>query len=431
MLNQFEMLRAFIDEMNSSNSTNHKVEILKKYSDNYFIREVLLYTYHPYRQFGVTSANLKKNSAISDLVDPRESFFSLLDSLTSRQLTGHSAVGRVNGFIQNYSEYSDLIYQVIDRNLETRATTTLINRVWPNLIPTFDVALAFDATKVKNVDLTCGDWLVSRKLDGIRCITIIRENGDISCFSRNGKEFETLSVLKEEIVRLGITNCVLDGEICLKNEDGSDDFQGILKQIQRKDHSILSPKYWVFDILTITEFESRCGDVIISDRLFRPEADLIRNSSMMSVLPQVRITSDETLVYLKDESKSSNWEGLIARRDVVYEGTRTRNMLKLKEFYDAEYIVVDAVMGPQRIIDNGHERMEEVLSAVIINHMGNAVNVGSGFSISERREYYLNPEKIIGKVITVQYFEQTVDQTGNHSLRFPVFKVNHGESRSI
>jgi DNA ligase-1 len=106
-------------------------------------------------------------------------------------------------------------------------------------------------------------------------------------------------------------------------------------------------------------------------------------------------------------------------------------MLKLKEFYDAEYIVVDAIMGPQRIIENGQEKSEDVLSAVIINHMGNAVNVGSGFTLQERRDYYLNPEKIIGKTITVQYFEQTVDQDGNHSLRFPVFKWNHGESRSI
>jgi DNA ligase-1 len=106
-------------------------------------------------------------------------------------------------------------------------------------------------------------------------------------------------------------------------------------------------------------------------------------------------------------------------------------MLKLKDFYDAEYLVKSAIMEKQRVIVEGREVEEEVLSAVIIKHKGNLVRVGSGFSMEERREYYANPEKIIGSVINVQYFEETVDQHGNNSLRFPVFKWNHGKSRSI
>ena len=56
MTGNFETLLAFIGEMNASNSTNHKIEILKKYSDDEFIFKVLQYTYHPYKQYGVTSA---------------------------------------------------------------------------------------------------------------------------------------------------------------------------------------------------------------------------------------------------------------------------------------------------------------------------------------------------------------------------------------
>jgi len=37
----------------------------------------------------------------------------------------------------------------------------------------------------------------------------------------------------------------------------------------------------------------------------------------------------------------------------------------------------------------------------------------------------------MGATITVQYFESTTDQHGNHSLRFPVFKVNHGAAREV
>jgi DNA ligase-1 len=426
MTGNFETLLAFIGEMNASNSTNHKIEILKKYSDDEFIFKVLQYTYHPYKQYGVTSANLKKRSEILAPGEVYDNLFYLLDDLNERKLTGHAAIAAANSFIQHNSKYADFIYQVIDRNLETRATTTLINRVKPGLIPTFNVALAHDFTKVKNIDITDGTWFLSRKLDGVRCLTIVRD-GTVRCFSRNGKEFETLGVVKEEIRRLGITDCVLDGEICVMKEDGSDDFQGILKEIQRKDHTIKLPRYWVFDILTLEEFDSGTGTVALSERRVRKSFD----SKILVTLPQSILKSAEELVYFRNTAKEKGWEGLIARRDVGYEGDRTKNMLKLKEFFDAEYRVVEAIMGAQRVIVEEREVEEIVLSAVIVEHKGNRVQVGSGFNMDERRRYFKNPEKIVGKIINVQYFESTVDQHGSYSLRFPVFKGVYGDSREI
>ena len=134
---------------------------------------------------------------------------------------------------------------------------------------------------------------------------------------------------------------------------------------------------------------------------------------------------------MKAQVTSLNWEGLMVRRDAPYESGRSKNLLKIKIFHDAEYKVIESIMGSQRVIVDEREVEEIMLSAVIIEHKGNRVQVGSGFSINERREYFKNPEKIVGKVITVQYFEETVDQSGNNSLRFPVFKGNHGEVRSI
>jgi DNA ligase-1 len=106
-------------------------------------------------------------------------------------------------------------------------------------------------------------------------------------------------------------------------------------------------------------------------------------------------------------------------------------MLKIKEFFDAEYEVTGLIMGPQRVIVNGKEIEEEMLSAVTIQHKGSQVQVGSGFTIDQRRHYYKNIEELMGATITVQYFEESQDQHGNNSLRFPVFKVNHGKTRSI
>ena len=430
-LENFKELQQFVDEMNQSNSTNHKVDVLAKYGLNSYIRRVLFYTYNPYYNFGVSSQNLKKRQ---DLIAPPDigydDFFSLLDDLCERNLTGHSAISMVNRFISDHSQYSQLIYQILDRNLETRATETLINRVIPDLIPTFEVALAHDASKVKGINLVDGSWHVSRKLDGVRCICIA--NGeDIRFFSRNGKPFHTLGRVAEQIKELGLTDVVFDGEICLMNEDGSDDFQGILKQIQRKDHTIENPKYWIFDLLTVDEFTQRIGSPRLSTRLSE-RTDWIKGSNqILEILPQIKISNEEDLADLKERSKNFNWEGLIARRDVKYTAGRSKDMLKIKEFFDAEYVVTGVIMGPQRVIVEGREVEEEMLSAVTIRHNGNQVQVGSGFNMEQRRHYYKNPSELIGSTICVQYFEESTDQLGNSSLRFPVFKHNYGHGRNL
>lgn len=428
----FRELREFVNEMNSSNSTNHKVEVLTKYKYHPFIKRVLFYTYHPYWNFGLTSANLKKRE---DLIAPSEVYddlFLMLDDFNERHMTGHAAIEAMNRFIKDYEAWSDLIYQIIDRNLETRATVTLINRVNPKFIPTFDVALAHDAAKVKGVDIFDGTWFVSRKLDGVRCICFVHGD-DIRFFSRNGKEFLTLGKVAEEIRRLGITDLVLDGELCLMNEDSSDDFQGILKQIQRKDHTIENPRYQIFDILQAGEFAGDDESPLFSTRIDCREQWLgdLKSSTVLEMLPQVRIKDEDALEELKAQSKDSNWEGLIARRDTNYSSGRSKHMLKIKEFFDDEYVVTGLIMGPQRVIVNGKEVGEDMLSAVTIDHKGSQVQVGSGFTIEQRRHYYRNIGEIIGKIIKVQYFETTTDQHGNHSLRFPVFKGIYGDTREI
>jgi DNA ligase-1 len=60
------------------------------------------------------------------------------------------------------------------------------------------------------------------------------------------------------------------------------------------------------------------------------------------------------------------------------------------------------------------------------------MNVGSGLSDEQRVLWYKNPELIIKKIITVQYFEETIDsKTGNPSLRFPTLKTVYEGKREI
>ena len=88
-------------------------------------------------------------------------------------------------------------------------------------------------------------------------------------------------------------------------------------------------------------------------------------------------------------------------------------------------------MGMFPLTLNGKECEEEMLSCVYIKHKDHTVRVGSGFSIEKRQDFYKNPDAILGKIITVQYFEETKNQEGGISLRFPTFKVLHGDARLV
>jgi DNA ligase-1 len=425
--NKLDRLQEFITEMEGTSSNKVKLEILKKYSDDYFIVKVLKYTYNWYKKYGVHVRVLKKHSNLQK--DGYIDLFYLLDALEKRTITGHTAIAYVNGFINNLpSKYEDLIHRIIDRDLKIRANGRSINKVIPGCIPTFKVALANNYSP-KRVDLENEEWFGSRKLDGIRCL-IRKEGKEVTAFSRNGKEIETLGKILEEVKGLS-GNFVLDGEICLVDENGKEDFQGIMKQIRRKEHTIENPKYLVFDCLTLNEFdEAKGNDNPLSNRL-NFARKIIGTKQYIEVIDQEIVKTEDRFAEMVKDAEDQGFEGIMVRKNSDYEGKRGWNLLKVKKFHDEEYTVKDIQMGPMRWIENGSEVEKEVLRNIIIEHKGCLVSVGSGFSKEEREHYHSNPKDILGKTVTVQYFEETQNQSGGFSLRFPVIKFVYENGRTV
>lgn len=163
--------------------------------------------------------------------------------------------------------------------------------------------------------------------------------------------------------------------------------------------------------------------------------DLIEEKGIdtLDVVEQTPIESESHLMEMMDYAVSQGWEGLIIRKDAPYKGKRSNDLLKVKKMHDAEYIVKSIELGPFRIIskETGLEVEEEMLSRVNIEHKGNIVGVGSGFNLEQRRLYRDEPEKIIGKTITVKYFEECNDKTGKKSLRFPIIKHVYEDGRDV
>ena len=186
------------------------MDILRNWVKNEFVMKMLLYVNNPYWTYGVTSNACMKYGKIGQTVPD---IFDLLDDLRDRKITGHAALSAVNTMVLNNGKHSKLIYSIIDKDIETRANATLINKVVTGYIPEFKVALA-NKYEEKLVDFVKQEWYASRKLDGVRCICRI-ENGNAQFFSRTGKKFESLGLIEQTIKVSGVRNLVLDGEMCI------------------------------------------------------------------------------------------------------------------------------------------------------------------------------------------------------------------------
>ena len=102
--------------------------------------------------------------------------------------------------------------------------------------------------------------------------------------------------------------------------------------------------------------------------------------------------------------------------DAPYECKRTKNILKVKKMQSADLKIIG--------FEEGDGRLKDTLGKVVVSYKGNKVGVGSGFRDDERSYIWTNQDKLMGKIIEVQYFEESKNsKTNEYSLRFPVFKT--------
>ena len=419
-------LQNFIDDMRATSSSTDKIAIISRSSA--FIHKVLEYTYNPFKQYYTTSKTCKKNSD-KCYYDGRDLYpFELLDSLSDRKFTGHEAIALVNGWVAN-TDYGELLYRIIDKNLDIRVGDKVINKAVPGLIPTFSVALA---QEYKGKCDWNDSWYASRKLDGVRCLAVVDFEGKCTLYSRMGKELTTLNKVKEAIEATNVINTVFDGEICLVDENGDEDFQGVMKQLRRKDHQIKNPVFMIFDMIYKKDFDKQKGDLVLSKRLRTLRSwfngrNIIDNT--LRYCQQYEITDDKHFETWSKLSSDNKWEGFMVRKDVGYEGKRSKNLQKVKKFFDAEYKVVDFDVDNHEVVRDGKSVTMNMLAQVWIEHKGHRVKVGSGWTQEQRLQYM--DGSIVGKIITVQYFEETHNDKGGISLRFPTVKIVHGDKREV
>lgn len=369
-----------------------------------------------------------------------DGFHRILERLASRELTGNAAIEHIKGYLGYWDEEMQrFLLQVLDRDLSLGIGWDTYRSEVLGLDDQFEVALAQHLEKVKGVNPVDGTYFASRKCDGVRCVAIVSDGG-VEFRSRQNKVFTTLDKLKPAVATfcLGLSGqWVLDGELCKIDANGDEDFQSVMKEIRKKDYAIESCCYQVFDVLTYDEF--RLGK---TRKNFSQRLDLLyklneayqeqpHGDCWVKPLKQERLTCQADFDRWAGYVEAGNWEGFMLRKDVPYQSGRTKDLLKVKKFFDAEYTVEGVEVGEMSTAMPGQGIVKyQGVTRLVIDHKGNKVGVGSGMSREQRIAWMEDPSQIVGKTITVKYFEETKSQDGKFSLRFPTLKFVYENGRT-
>jgi DNA ligase-1 len=204
------------------------------------------------------------------------------------------------------------------------------------------------------------------------------------------------------------------------NKDGKENFSKIISEISLKTTSKTHiPIYYIFDIIPLPLFETPNHPKNI---LFNSRQDILKKLfknikyKSLKLSDQIKWTP-ENFKMMKHKCKKFKWEGLILRRNALYKGYRSNDILKIKEMFSDEFKVIGLKFSKKQILESQELKEVDILGSILIKVDNNKVYVGSGFTDEQRIYYFKNPDKILGKIVEVQYFERT-----NVSLRHPVIK---------
>lgn len=413
----------FVDEMVVSASRKHKQDVLTKYKDDEVIKQYLKIAYDPYTVFGISTKKLSKIARPIDWFHAA-TVFELFDYLTTHNTGTLEDVAACQEMLFCAAELDGtlecLLSDLICKDLSIGCDAKTINSVIPGLIPTFNVMLAekyFD--KPERVEGK--RFALTTKIDGGRIIAL-KENGSVSFYTRAGQRYEGLVDLEKDMTELLPDGICLDGEITLLNNKGipSKEAYKQAMKITRKDGEKHGVKMLVFDFMSAEQFRNQYCPSDWSARRTTVEAIFgcaTQPLAYFELLPVLYCGTDTTMITkFLDEAIADDQEGVMINIcDAPYEFKRTTNLLKVKKMQTMDLQIVG--------FEEGSGKYANTLGAILVRYKnGNVVKVGSGFTDWLRSEVWNNRSKYLDVICEIQYFEETTNQDGGESLRFPIFK---------
>lgn len=421
-MNTIVHFKNFVNEINESNGRLYKQSVLNKYKDDVVVQRYLKIAFDPFLVFGISTKKLNKIVG-GTVINCIESVFDLFDYLENHN-TGSDADISICQEVLNIVSTNDreagaVLEALICKDLSIGCDAKTINKEIPDLIPTFSVQLAnkyFD----KPAYVEGKTFAITTKIDGGRIIAL-KENGQVSFFTRAGQKYEGLVDLEDEMSRLMPDNTCLDGEITLLvrgNLSSKDAYKETMKIVRTKDKEKHGIKMLVFDAMSVSDFKTQTSSMTyIQRRQMLDCMSAFDTTRYFELLPILYRGSDTSkITELLEEEVSKGEEGIMINIcDAPYEFKRTNSLLKCKKMQTMDLEIVG--------FEEGEGRLAGTLGAVLVRYKsGNVVKVGSGFSDEMRKQIWNHQLHYSGKIAEISYFEETTNASGGTSLRFPIFK---------
>lgn len=431
---RLQILYDIFKELQTTSSTIEKQNLLKRYENSELFKEILKFLLDNQIVTGISKKKIDKkikptNLNIGLLEITTKSFEDIIKDLLNYVKEHNTGTDIDIAYVQFYinfltenEELRQFLKSIITKSLKLGVDVKTVNKVYgKDFIPVLNVMLG---TSIEKCKIPEGTWFaISQKLNGSRCFYY---KGKL--YTRQGKIYTGCEHIIKNIERLDsdydVTEkweWVYDGELVLKNTSLSDSeaFQkgvGIANSDKENKEEL---KLVIFDTIPTEQFEAgqsrspyQARKILLENYSQRIKALQLNN---IEVVPMFYEGTDQSEIWKwLDYAEENDMEGIMINLDTPYECKRTKNLIKVKKFYTLDLKVIDVV--------EGDGRLKGTLGALVVEYKGNTVNVGSGFSDEQRKEFWENKDSIIGRVIEVKYKEITKNKdTGLESLQFPVF----------
>ena len=215
--------------------------------------------------------------------------------------------------------------------------------------------LAKQVDKVTNLRIFNKNWYASRKIDGLRCLIYMGDDGELHTASRGAMNYDAAmyEILSHPtLIKLFQENegLILDGE-CYKHGESLQRLNSVARtQKTAVDYGVLQ-FYW-YDIVDVNStFEERFAFMRdIQDQLnltFDPEKEFEDGELRIQFVPQIIVNGYDNMLKLHNDYVAEGWEGLVVRDpDKVYRPNgRTNDMIKVKMYQSKEFLVVGYELG--------------------------------------------------------------------------------------
>ena len=409
-------VKGLFDKIANTSGKNDKIKIIKQNKDNELFVECLKFLLDSDIVTGLSKKKINKKVAV--MGDRLETIEEAMEYLKQHNSGKDSDIAMIKDFCDRQEGCKLFCEGLFTKSLKIGVDVKGVNKAIPNLIQQHQVMLAskFEG-KLK------GEVSMSLKLDGIRNSAMI-ENGRIIHKSRQGKVVEGLNQINQALEELELDGYFIDGELIRINHDNipsDENFRLTTTVVNSKSDNKEGLEFVVFDMTPIEDYHRGKCDMTYIERLKLMEEKIGNGNEFIRLVPKYGITKDVDEIYDKlNEVVNRQLEGLMLNTlNGKYEfGKRPKSIMKVKKFQDGDVLVTDVIEGDGRLVGTlGKVEIQFKYKDKIYTNY-----VGSGFSDSERSYYWEHKDELIGKVITISYFEISTNKQGEYGFRFPTWK---------